>query len=442
MIRSGLPLVIAMTVSVACGSTSSSTNVAPSPVRCAVAATPTPSTFPATGGSGTLVVSSERECSWSASSPASWISLLPPTAGQGDGKVRYTVAPNLAASSRRGSVVLGSQSADITQEAAACRFAFEPSSIELASGEQTAAVNVRVAAGCAWTAKAAVSWITIVDGAQGNGPGQVRFRTAVNAAVEPRSGSIEIAGQRVAVRQFAGLSCTYGVEPASAKAGPEQTTGNLSVRADAGCPWTAISDQPWLTIVAGQSGSGSGQIGYQAAANSTNSNRTGHITLNTSVFTFEQSACSYTIAPASQSFPGRGGTGTIDVGTQGRCAWSAGTNDAWIDITSGANGSGDGRVTYEVQPNERTGARTGTIVVAGQPFAVTQQGEASISGRARSVDGTCPNRRFTVNGQRIRTTSSTDYEKGTCGDIANGVAIRVKGIIGSDGVLTAIEVEF
>ena len=50
--------------------------------------------------------------------------------------------------------------------------------------------------------------------------------------------------------------------------------------------------------------------------------------------------------------------------------------------------------------------------------------------------------RFTINGQRIRSTSSTDYEEGSCGDLRDGVAVRVKGIVGSDGVLTAIEVDF
>src|SRR4051812_35764409 len=354
MIRFALPLIIAAMASAACGSTSSSTNVAPSPARCAVAATPKPAIFPASGGSGTLAVSSERGGSWSASSPASWISLTPPTAGQGDGKVGYTIAPNPVASSRRGTLVLGSQSAEITQEAAACHFVLEPSSFELAGGDQTANVSVRVATGCAWAAKAAVSWIAVVDGEQGNGPGQVRFRTTANAGIEPRSGSLEIAGQRVMVRQFAGLSCTYAVEPASAKAGPEQTMRSLSVHTDPGCPWTAVSDQSWLTIVTGRNGSGPGEVGYQAAVNSGNSSRAGHITVDTGTFTLEQSACSYSIDPASESFEARGGSGRIEVRTQSRCAWSAQTNDAWIEITSGRDGSGGGRVTYEAQPNKLT----------------------------------------------------------------------------------------
>src|SRR5215207_9703624 len=153
-------LIVAVLTSVACGSTSTSTNVAPSPVRCEAAATPNPSAFPASGGSGNLVVSSARECSWSASTQTAWISLGPPTNGQGDGSVRYTVAPNPAASARRGTVVLGSTSVEITQEPATCRFELDRRSFELGADEGTATVNVEAATGCAWTAKAAVSWLS------------------------------------------------------------------------------------------------------------------------------------------------------------------------------------------------------------------------------------------------------------------------------------------
>jgi hypothetical protein len=438
-----LLLIVAVTGSIACGSTSTDTTVAPSPVRCAVAATANPAAFPANGGSGSLVVSSARECSWSVTTETAWIALAPPATGQGDGTVRYTVASNTVASARRGALVLGTQSAEITQEAATCRFELDRSAFELSAGEQTATVNVRVATGCTWTSKAGVSWITIVEGAQGDGTGNVRFRVAANPATEPRSGSLEIAGLRVSVRQGGGVApCSYDVVPASADAGPGQTDGSVSVRTDAPCAWTALSDQPWLTVVAGASGSGPGDVRYQAAANSSTSTRTGHITVNGAIFTLRQTACTYVIRPTSESFEARGGSGEIEVQTQAPCAWSAGTTDSWITITSRSNAPGDGRVGYQIAPNANIAPRTGTITVAGQPFTVAQQGEASISGGVEWVQGSCPNLRFSVNAQQIQTTSSTDYEDGDCGAVRQGVRVIVKGIIGTDGVLRAHEVDF
>jgi hypothetical protein len=449
-------LIVAVLTSIACGSTSTSTNVAPSPARCEAAATPNPSAFPASGGSGNLVVSSARECSWSASSETAWIALGVPANGQGDGSVRYTVAPNPAATPRRGTVVLGSKSIEITQEPATCRFELDRRSFELAGSDGTATVNVAAAAGCAWTAKAGASWITIVDGSQGSGAGRVRFRVSANPATGPRSGSLEVAGLRVDVRQAGTQSdgqpapgpspapeppCAYTLAPASADAGPGQTDGSVSAQTDAACRWTAVSDVPWLTLATGNATTGPGVVQYQAAANSGSSTRTGHITVGASVFTLRQAACSYSIDPASASYEAPGGTGGIAVQTQAPCAWSARTNDSWIELTA-AGGTGDGRVGYEVKSNRRLAARTGTVTVAGQQFSVVQGGATSISGRVRSLDGSCPTRRFTINGQRIRTTSSTEYEGGSCGYLRDGVAVRIKGIVGSDDVLTAIEADF
>src|SRR5215218_7992416 len=201
MNRLALLLVLGVTGSIACGSTSSSTNAGPTPVKCAVAATPNPSTFPAGGGSGQLLVSSARECAWSASSSDVWISLTPPTNGQGNGTVRYAVAANPVAIARRGTLVLGSQSTGITQEPALCQFELDRRSFELGAGEQTASVNIRGRAGCAWTANAAVPWLVIVDGAQGSGSGRVSFHASSNPALGARSGSLDIAGVHVDVRQ-------------------------------------------------------------------------------------------------------------------------------------------------------------------------------------------------------------------------------------------------
>jgi hypothetical protein len=435
-------LIVTIASSVACGSTATSSNVGPSPVKCTATASTNPSAFPPAGGSGELVVSSARECAWAASSPDTWIALVPPTNGQGNGKVRYTVAPNPAASTRRGSLVLGSQSTAITQDAAPCRFELDSRSFEIGAGERTATVGVQVAAGCTWTAKATASWIDIVEGAQGTGPGRVTFRVSNNATRQPRSGSLEIAGLRVEVTQLAGaLPCSYDLQPGSVETGPAGRDGTVAVQTDAGCAWTAVPDAPWLNVLTA-SGTGPADVRYQVAANTSSSTRTGHIAVNGSLFSLRQSGCSYTVQPTAASFPARGGSGGIDVQTQAPCAWSAVATDSWIAISSSSNGPGSGRAAYAVDPNTRLGTRTGVIMVAGQGFTVTQDGEASIAGRVESVSGSCPNKRFTVHAQRMRTTSSTDYERGDCGGLRNGVMVRVKGIIGSDGVLTAIEVDF
>lgn len=53
------------------------------------------------------------------------------------------------------------------------------------------------------------------------------------------------------------------------------------------------------------------------------------------------------------------------------CAWTAVSNVGWITILSGANGSGNGTVTYSVASTTR--ARSGTMTIAGQTFTVRQK---------------------------------------------------------------------
>jgi hypothetical protein len=88
------------------------------------------------------------------------------------------------------------------------------------------------------------------------------------------------------------------------------------------------------------------------------------------------SACSYSISPTSQSVAPAGGTGNVTVTASVGCGWTARSNAKWIQVTSGASGSGNGTVAYSVAANNSASARTGTMTIAGQTFTVTQSGAA------------------------------------------------------------------
>jgi hypothetical protein len=69
-------------------------------------------------------------------------------------------------------------------------------------------------------------------------------------------------------------------------------------------------------------------------------------------------------------------SGTVlqaDITTQTACAWNATSNATWINISSGASGTGSGRVDLTVMANA-SGARSGTVVIAGRTLRVNQQG--------------------------------------------------------------------
>jgi hypothetical protein len=84
------------------------------------------------------------------------------------------------------------------------------------------------------------------------------------------------------------------------------------------------------------------------------------------------SGCSFSISPGSQNVVSGGGTGSTAITTTAGCVWNASSNDSWITITSPTSGTGSGTVNFTVAPNTTGTNRTGTLVVAGQTFTVTQ----------------------------------------------------------------------
>ena len=89
---------------------------------------------------------------------------------------------------------------------------------------------------------------------------------------------------------------------------------------------------------------------------------------------FTAIACNFAIAPVQQSFPASGGTGTVMLmAPDGACPWMARSNAAWITITGGANGQGNGAVSYSVAP--AAAPRSGTITIGDRTFTVQQEFE-------------------------------------------------------------------
>ena len=90
---------------------------------------------------------------------------------------------------------------------------------------------------------------------------------------------------------------------------------------------------------------------------------------------FTATFCEYTLAPRSQTFQKAGGIGSLIVTTNDAlCPWTARSNDAWLTITAGATGIGNGKVDFRVTPT--TSGRRGSLTVAGRTFTVFQEADA------------------------------------------------------------------
>ncbi len=79
-----------------------------------------------------------------------------------------------------------------------------------------------------------------------------------------------------------------------------------------------------------------------------------------------------TFTPTSHDFDETGGAGTISLSAPGGCTWTAVSNAAWITVTGGSSGTGNGTVSYTVAANTGNAPRTGTITIGSNLFAVEQ----------------------------------------------------------------------
>jgi len=147
----------------------------------------------------------------------------------------------------------------------------------------------------------------------------------------------------------------------------------VSVNTGTGCPWMAVPNAAWISILSGASGGGGGTVAYRVAANIGSASRTGTLSIAGRTLTVTQAgACAYSIDPASASMAAAGGTGSVSVKTTGGCRWTAVSNASWLYITAGAGGTGNASVSYSASPNPGVSERSGTLTAAGQTFTLRQ----------------------------------------------------------------------
>ncbi len=248
-----------------------------------------------------------------------------------------------------------------------CTYSISPTLANAVSGSHTGTVAVTAPTGCAWTAVSNDTWITVTSGANGSANGTVGYSVAANTG-SARSGTITIAGKTFTVNQASG--CAYTLSVASASAVAAASTGSFTVTTTAGCTWTPVSNDSWITISAGATRSGSGTVNYSVAANS-GPVRSGTITAAGKTFTVNQAnGCVYTLSANSAASPANGASGSVNVVSSTGCVWTAVSNAAWLSVTA-ATGTGTGTVQYTVGANAGA-VRTGTITTAGKTFTVNQ----------------------------------------------------------------------
>lgn len=88
------------------------------PSACTYSISPTGVSVSASGATGSITVTTQSGCAWTAGSAASWMTITSGASGTGSGTVNYSVAANTATSSRTAASTVASSSFTVTQAAA------------------------------------------------------------------------------------------------------------------------------------------------------------------------------------------------------------------------------------------------------------------------------------------------------------------------------------
>lgn len=167
--------------------------------------------------------------------------------------------------------------------------------------------------------------------------------------------------------------CTALLSGSSQNVGASATTGSVGVTS--ACGWAAVSSASWLTVTSAATGTGNGTVGFSVAPNGGTSTRSATLTIAGNTFSINQAAvsCSTSLSSTSQTAVPGGGTGTVDVTAPAGCAWTAVSNNtAWLTVTSGGSANGNGTVRFSETPNTGAASRSGTLLIGGVTFTVTQ----------------------------------------------------------------------
>lgn len=178
--------------------------------------------------------------------------------------------------------------------------------------------------------------------------------------------------------QPAAGGCRFAVSPKNAKFKTAGGSATVKVSPNmTNCDWTAVSNDPFITITAGTNGVGKGTVSYTIPSNSDTVAFSGTMTIAGQTFTVMQAAvpCEFSLDETNASFGATGGFGNLMVTANGtNCTWKAVASGSFIKITSGASGAGDGTVDYTVEANTKPATSKGTITVGKAKLTITESG--------------------------------------------------------------------
>ncbi len=297
---------------------------------CSYNVTQTGFSFGSAGGSGSVSVTSDSVCSWTANSVYSWIGISSGGSGAGNGTVSFTIAANTGAATRSGSLLVAGKFVVVIQSG---------------SGGNCPATLINIPSSPSGLLNDS-DCRSIVD-------------ATAYADLYAFSGQ---AGQRIAIGQTSSYFDTYltllAPNGSALAFNDDESAGSSDSRIPPGTGYYTLP-------VTGT---------YLVEASSYSSDATGYYQL--SLTEIGISTCSYSVTPQVVSLTAAAASADITITTAGNCSWAANATSSWTKLNSSyfITGTGSNVLTLSVDANVVMGYRTGKIIIAGQYIPIIQAG--------------------------------------------------------------------
>jgi hypothetical protein len=258
------------------------------PPPCTYSTSPAERSHAAAGGSGSVSITTRSDCEWTATSGCGWVQVTGIASGEGNGSVAYVVQPNPGCAPRTCTLTIAGRTFIVRQQGGAGTFSLASPGASHGPGAESGTVSV-IASGsdCTWSATVNCGWVRMTSGAGGVGSGTADYSVDANPDCIPRSCTLTVAGNTFTVNQAAG-SGTFMISPSSRNYSSGTANGNVSVTSGIGCDWTAMSNDGWISVTAGATGTGNGTVSYSLEANADSMTRTGTVSVAGSTFIVTQ----------------------------------------------------------------------------------------------------------------------------------------------------------
>ena len=242
-------------------------------------------------------------CAWTAVSASDWITITAGGSGTGNGTVSYAVEANPTYLERTGMVMVASEVFTVSQKGQPCSYSITPGTRMHGFGFTSNIVSLTTGVGCTWTAVPSNNWITITP--SGTGSGDLIYNLRPNPYTTPRTGMVWIADELLTLIQdpSPGGPCVYEVSPRLRSHGYGAASNYTKVSVPAGCTWTVVNTNSWISVVPGYLGIATDDVGYLVEPNPSTIPRSGNLTVAGHTYTVNQEGalCTAMIVPKTRS---------------------------------------------------------------------------------------------------------------------------------------------